>query len=92
MCYRLFVIFMFVLWSVYLIQTVFIRSSHRKEMDEIIACGDGPPERIDRLIDMLRHKRHLGKQDKIRLDSLISIRNTQIKGVKHVESKVRKDK
>jgi len=91
MCFRLFIILLVALWTGYLIRSALVFSAWRKEADEIIGQGDGHPERIERLMAVFSQKNRLSKRDKKRVEGLIFIRDRQIKGVKHVESKVEQD-
>lgn len=92
MCFRLFIFFVLAVWLARLIWAAMIRAGYRKEADQIIANGDGPSTKIEQLIHIFRNKSSLGKQDKIRLDSLLSIKHKQLRGVKYVESEVRENK
>jgi len=92
MCFQWFIILLFALWAVHLIRSSLLWYGYRKQADEIIASRYGSPQMTEQLINMFRHKNPLGKRDRARLDELVAIRDMQIKGVKHVESKVRDDK
>jgi len=89
MCFRLLIALVVGFWLVRMIHSYLFWQSCRKEIDRIISTHNGMPERIDALLNMLKNKAYINKKDRARLERLLTIRDEQIRGVRHVDSKVK---